>query len=193
MPRNPSPTQIRRLRDNLIEFHNLYLRYLELTYPPRGNPPPAASELRAELTQRVGVAQQALDLSGVQLARLPAPAFGGPILRGLPNLLFIHERDPVPVFRMQPFCQNVIEALQVAVGYLARRERDEAHRRRSPVYWLDWVITGFLGIPAYIVSRIIGVPVWKIEDSPVGFGLRLVGLAIDGLVAYFGGRELGWW
>lgn len=193
MPRGPSPAQINRLRNSLRDFHNLYARYLDLTYPPRSGVPAEARQLRVELTQRVAEAQQALDLSGVHLSRLPPPAFGGPVLHGLPNLLFIHEQDAVPTFGGQPFCQNVMEALQVADGYLARKEREEAQRRRNPAYWIDWVVTGFLGIPAYITSRIIGVPVWRIEDSTIGFALRIAGLGIDGLVAYFGGHALGWW
>lgn len=97
------------------------------------------------------------------------------------------------MFGDQPFCAKVMETLQVADGYLARKERDETRRRQNPLFWLDWAVTGLLGIPAYIVSRIIGVPVWKIEESPVGFALRVVGLAVDGLIVYFGGHGLGWW
>lgn len=193
MPRGPTPTEIRRLREALRDFHNAYVRYLDLTFPPDRGMPAEAGPLRLELTQRLAEAQRALDLSGVQLTRYPPPAFGGPVLHGLPNLLFIHEHDQVPVFSGQLFFRNVIEAMQVADGYLARREEVERQRRRNPLFWLDWLITGFLGIPAYIVSRIIGVPVWRIEDSPFGLGLRLFGLAIDGLVVYLGGREVKWW
>jgi hypothetical protein len=193
MPRGPSPAEIRGLRDALRDFHNLYVRYLDLTFPPERGFSAEAGQLRVYLTQRVAEAQRALDLSGVQLTRYPAPAFGGPVLHGLPNLLFIHEQEPVPVFSGQPFFRNVVEAMQMADGYLAHREQMEVRRRRNPLYWLDWLITGFLGIPAYIVSRIVGVPVWKIEDSPLGFALRLIGLTIDGLVVYFGGHEAKWW
>lgn len=193
MPRGPSPAEIHRLRDRLREFHNLYVRYLDLTLSSQPQITSEARQLRMDLTQRIAEAQEALHLAGVDLTRLPPPAFGGPILRGLPNLLFIHEQDPPSLFGRQPFCQNVIEALQVADGYLGQREREEAERRRNPVYWLDRTVTGFLGIPAYVTSRIIGVPVWRIEDSPVGFALRVVGLAVDGLVVYFGGHGFGWW
>jgi hypothetical protein len=92
-----------------------------------------------------------------------------------------------------PFFERVVETLQIAGGALERKAEEEARRRRSPFYWLDLALTAFLGIPAYIVSRIVGVPVWKIEESPLGFLLRLLGLALEGLGVFLGGRAAHWW
>jgi hypothetical protein len=195
VPRSPSPHQYREMREALREFNNLYIDYLNRSYPPSGSGLDAeARRLRGELQHRLAEAQMAIDAVGVGLAMLPPPAFGGPVLKGLTNTLFIHETSQgYTGMGAPPFFEKVLETLQVADGYLERKERDEIRRRKNPLYWLDLVLTAFLGIPAYIVSRIIGVPVWKIEDSPLGFALRLLGLAIDGLVVYFGGHELHWW
>ena len=194
MARSLSPSRLRQLREDLAEFHNLYIRYLELTSTAGGAPNGEASRLRSELRHQVAAAQLALGTAGVELAMYPAPAIGGPVVHGLPNLMFIHETTAGYQGMMGlPFCDKVIEALQVADGYLERRERDEKGRRRNPLYWLDLGITGLLGLPAYVVSRVLGVPVGKIDDSPVGFALRIAGLAVDALVVFIGGRGFGWW
>jgi hypothetical protein len=184
------PAEIAELRENLRQFHNTYVEYLQLTLRG-GRDPQRAARLRGELTRQVADAQRALHVAGVDITRLPPPAFGGPILHGLPNVLFIHEQEPTLVG--EPFCNTVLQTLEIADGYLGRNAQDEIRRRSSPLYWTDRVVTGILGIPAYIVSRIIGVPVWRIEASSVGSVLRVIGLIIDGLLVYFGGHGLGWW
>jgi hypothetical protein len=142
----------------------------------------------------MAVAQAALDAAGVDLAMYPPPAFGGPIQHGLVNILFLHESSlGYTGMGNPPFFERVVEILQVAGGALERKAEEEAQRRRSPLYWLDLALTAFLGIPAYIASRIVGVPVWKIEESPFGLILRLVGLTLEGLGVFFGGRAAHWW
>lgn len=199
MARQLSPRKLGAMRGELREFHNLYVEYIDLTWPPNGRPPARATELRAELLGRVSKAQAALSQSGMgTIAMTPPPMIGGPVLTGLPNLLFVHETPLVGVslglgLNQPPFCQKVIEALKMADGYLAQQQEEAARRRRNPFYWLDRIVTTLLRVPAYILSRIIGVPVARIEESPFGLALRLLALAIDGLVAYIGGHELKWW
>lgn len=194
MPRRPSPSELREMRQTLRDFNNLYVEYLNLTYPSQmGSSAPEPSGLRMELRARMAGAQNALRAAGVDLTLLPPPAFGGPVLQGLPNTIFAHENWPVYPGMGPPIYEKVIECLLVADSYLERHEKEETRRRKNPLYWADLALTAFLGIPAYIVSRVIGVPVWKIDDSPIGFVLRLLGLAIDGLVVFFGGRGLHWW
>jgi len=195
MPRGPSPTQLREMRNNLVEFTDLYVEYLDLTYPPSMDVDShAAGRLRMELSRRLGDAQEAFDTVGVDLAMLPPPAFGGPIRHGLANTLFIHETSAGHTgMSGPPFFQTVLQTLHTATGYLERRERKERHRRRNPLFWMDWALTGLLGIPAYLVSRIFGVPVRRIEESQLGTALRIVGVVLEAVLLFVTGRALGWW
>lgn len=195
MARHISPNKLRALRNELIEFHNLYGNYIDLTWPPEeGGLSSRAAELRAELLSRVAKAQRAVSQSGVHLVLTPPPAFGGPVLHGLSNLLFVHETiRGYTGMGSAPFFEDVREALRIAEGYLAQQEEEACRLWRNPLYWLDRLLTTLLGFPAYILSRILGVPVARIDESPAGVALRLLAVCLDGLAVYFGGRALMWW
>ena len=184
------------MRACLVEFNNLYVEYLDLTVPLAGSGqrlPDRAAEIRGELMVRAAAAQDALNQAGVNLVRYPPPATGGPVVSGLANTMFVHETDYIPFGSVRPFHENVTQMLRLAVGYLTNQRDRAVKQRRSPLYWGDRVLTFLLGIPSYFVSRIFGVPVWRIEESPLGVVLRIIGLVVETLVLYVGGRELGWW
>ena len=84
-----------------------------------------------------------------------------------------------------PNCLRVMEALLTADSFLARQEKEARRRRRNPLYWLDRLVTVALRIPAYVLSRIIGVPVARIDESPFGVGLRVLTVVLDGALVYF--------
>jgi hypothetical protein len=192
VPIRATPKQLARMRSELREFNALYVEYLNLTVP-KGALSQRAYELRGELMERAAVAQQALNQAGVDVVRYPPPATGGPVISGLANTIFVHETDFLPFGSMPPFYEKVLEVIRLGEGYLRSRQEKAERQRRNPLYWADRVLTVFLGIPAYIVSRVAGVPVWRIEGSPLGVVLRIVGLVVDAALVFIGGREFKWW
>jgi hypothetical protein len=93
--------------------------------------------------------------------------------------------------------ENVPRAVQdlvrLAAAKLEQRERELAHRRRSPLYWGDRIVSAVLRFPAYLVGKIVGVPTARIEGSVLGLLLRLAEVASGILTVFFGGRAAGWW
>jgi len=78
-----------------------------------------------------------------------------------------------------------------------RRGRRPAGRREKPRY--DWVLrlSGLeqrRGVAhAYVVSRIAGTSVARIDKSAWGLFLRVLAVIADGLAVYFAGRAFGFW
>jgi hypothetical protein len=136
----------------------------------------------------------ALGVAGVNLVFAPPPLVGGPVMRGLPNTVFLHER---PGYRWagstggQPTFAAVIDMVRLATQYLEERERAERRRRRNPLYWIDRVLRMTLGIPAYLVSLLAGVPRGRVETSAFGPILRLIGVLGDLAGLYALGKLTG--
>jgi hypothetical protein len=184
--------RVREHRAALASFNNAYVAYLEASHPnsPRA-PQQELSRLRGAAARLIPAAQAALNAANVDLTIYPPPAFGGPILRGLPNTAFAHEGRAGGAYGEVP--PKVVEMLRVADGYLAEREKAIERRRRNPLFWGDLVLRTVLGFPAYLLSPILGVPFDRIDQSPWGTALRLVELGLAGLGTYFGGQAAGWW
>lgn len=89
--------------------------------------------------------------------------------------------------------QTILDTTESAIARVQSRRSDAIRKRFNPFFWIDRLLRAVLGFPAYLVSLIFRVPLDEIERSPFALPLRLGGLAIEGLVAYFGGREAGWW
>lgn len=127
----------------------------------------------------------------------PPPAMeGGPVYRGLDNLAFLHEVPgfrPIGLSEGPAVYEGVLDNLNTAIARLEHAEREVKRRRRNPFYWVDRGLRAVLGIPAYLVSLVIGVPKVRIERSWAGFPLRVLGVAADLLAVYGGGHLLGWW
>jgi hypothetical protein len=51
----------------------------------------------------------------------------------------------------------------------------------------------FLGIPSYLVAKLVGVPTWRIENSTWGTLLRIGEVAATAVGVYWGGSQAGWW
>src|SRR5439155_12724228 len=107
----------------------------------------------------------------------PPPAFGGPVLKGLPNTIFAHEgrysgREASWVVDF------VIQSLRTGASYLEEQEKAERRRRKSLFYWPDRFLTAVLGFPVYLLSRIVGVSQERIEESPIPGALRMPGLVL---------------
>jgi hypothetical protein len=132
--------------------------------------------------------QGALNQARVDATIYPPPAFGGPVLSGLSNTAFAHEDR----YHRQPTFELVLRA-SARRRLLEQQERDEARRRQSFLYWPDRVLSAVLGFPVYLLSKIVGVPQDRIERSPFAGALRILGLVIEGLGVFFGGRAAGWW
>ncbi len=176
-----SPNDLRERREALIRFHNVYLEYLDEIHKNGTADRQKAFRLRAEVLAAVPSAQDALTVAGVDLVVSPPPMFGGPVLRGLPNTVFLHEdrgyrlHESMPT-GSKPTFVAVIDMVRLGAQYLEERERVERRRRRNPLYWIDRSLRMTLGIPAYLVSLLFGVPRQRVEQS--AFAPLLRGLAV---------------
>jgi hypothetical protein len=178
-----SPSRLREHRNALVDFHNVYVEFLEeVLHKNAPVDPQKAMQLRAEVIARLPQAERALGIAGVNMAYLPPPLTGGPVMRGLVNTVFLHEE---PGYRLQgwagqkPTYAGVIDMLRLGAQHLEDQEADERRRRRNPLYWVELGVGLTLGIPAYIVSRLLGVPSETVEGSPFRLPLRLVGALAD--------------
>lgn len=62
---------------------------------------------------------------------------------------------------------------------------------RNPLHWIDRVLRMTLGIPAYIVSLLAGVPRYRVEASAFGPVLRFIAVLADVSGAFALGKLLG--
>jgi hypothetical protein len=189
-----SPNALRERREALVRFHNVYIEFLDELHKNGSSDPQKVLRLRAEVTAAVPAAEDALTVAGVNLAYSPPPMIGGPIMRGLPNTVFLHEE---PGYRLhswsgfKPTFVAVLDTVRLGTQVLEERERVERKRRRNPLYWIDRALRMTLGIPAYIVSLLVGVPRGRVEQSAFGPILRFIGVLADLAGLYGLGRLIG--
>jgi hypothetical protein len=107
---------------------------------------------------------------------------------------FLHEQ---PGFTPSPYApttyDGVLDVVAGAKAELEEQARERKARRWNPLYWLDSVVRFLLSIPAYVVSRVMGTSVARINKSAWGFPLRVLAVIADASAVYFGGRALGLW
>jgi hypothetical protein len=189
-----SPNDLRERRDALVRFHNVYMEYLGEIHKNGSADPQEAFRLRSEVIAAVPAAQDALTVAGVNLVYSPPPLIGGPVMSGLPNTVFLHEE---PGYRLhestgfKPTFVAVIDMVRLGAQCLEESERIERRRRRNPLYWIDRVLRMTLGIPAYIVSLLAGVPRQRVEESSFGPVLRIMGILGDFAGAFALGKLIG--
>jgi hypothetical protein len=81
----------------------------------------------------------------------------------------------------------------MAGATLDERAGDLRRKRKNPLCWIDALLRGLLGIPAYIVSLFVRTSPERISASPVGPLLKLLSAVGQVAAIYFGGRGVGWW
>ncbi len=173
--------RLREHRQALDEFLAAYNTYLSSTDD---------MEARARLNRLIPAAEAAMDALGMGFAVLPPPASGsGPVIRHLANVAFLHEK---PGFGTLPN-EQVIDVVEQTLALIEEREKMLRRLRRRPLYWLDRAVRALLGIPAYLISVLVGVPKPRIETSWWGPPLRILGLVADVAGIYGVGRLLKWW
>jgi hypothetical protein len=151
---------------------------------------------RRAVTEAIPAAQRGLDAAGGYFAVGSPPGMPGrpEVHEGLVATAFLHER---PGYRTMPgdpaTYDGVLDAVAGAKAELKEQTRERSARRWSPLYWLDGIVRVLLSVPAYIVSRIVGTSVGRIDKSAWGLPLRLLAVVADGLGVYAGGRLLGLW
>jgi hypothetical protein len=185
---------LRRLKlhtQSLETFRGAYEAYLDATaYGVVDASADEEQKLRRAVTTALPAADQALTVAGMVPSQTPPPSVGGMILRGLANTAFMHEQLPLGG---QGTPQFLLDTVDGAIARIDTFRREEQRRRWNPFYWIDRVLREVLGIPAYLLGLIVGVPVSRIEGSVWAAPLRLVGLAVELALLFVGGRELGWW
>jgi hypothetical protein len=187
-----SPKCLREHRKALVHFHNRYLAYLDAALRG-GASPQVVFDLRSDVLAAIPAAQRALDVAGVGLIYTPPPAFGGPVMSGLGNLAFLHERSPYQLPGAKPPYADVIDMTKLAMQYLEDAAKNETRRRRNPLYWIERAFLSTLALPAYVVGAIVGVPRERIDGSALGLPLRLVAVAADLSSLWALGKAAGWY
>jgi hypothetical protein len=189
-----TPKRLHERREALVHFHNRYLAYLDATVGGHGGPQDAF-QLRAEVISAIPAAQRALDAAHVGLVYTPPPAFGGPVMSGLPNLAFLHEGAPYQnrVPGVKPPYTDVIDMTRLGVQYLEDAETRERRRRHNPLYWIERAFLATLGFPAYVIGAVVGVPPHRIHGSVLGMPLRLIAVAADVSSLWAIGKAVGWY
>lgn len=195
----PSPKRLDELRADLDAFRMAYERYIAAY--ERGGPVP--ENIRDAVIARIPAAERAEAVSETTLAVTDPPALGAhrQTYYGLSNTSFLHER---PGFSRMGFSfdpdgggptlyEAVLESVKTGVATLKDMAKQERRRRKNPVYWIDWLLRAVLGIPAYLLGLILGVPAQRIDSSPFGTLLRVIAAAANVVGIYVGGHELGWW
>ena len=181
----PSPQELHEYINALSAFHKAYRAFLE------GGSDDA--ELRGAVLATIPAAQRALTAANHHMVVADPPMTGGvTTYTGLSTIAFLHER---PGFRLSepPLYTAVIDNVVGAQAKLKDMAEQEARRRRTVTYWGDRLVRALLSIPAYIVSRVIGVSVTKVDRSAWGLPLRLLGVAADATAVYFAGRAFKLW
>jgi hypothetical protein len=118
------------------------------------------------------------------------------LIRGLVNITFLHETPHGYSGGLMPGIppyQAVLDTIDGALTSLDLIFEQVRRQRHNPIYWLDRFLRTLFGIPAYIISLVFRVPLERIEESPYATPLRLLGLVIEGILIFIGGRELEWW
>jgi hypothetical protein len=187
------PRQVREWRHDLVAFRDTYVDYLNKTVGG-----PALPALRAEVLRRAQPAQNVLARLGADFVWIGPPVAGSPVMRGLFNTMFIHETPyggltsgmfgnwPTPY-------QGVIDIVDASLSKLEQMDFEVHRRRRNPLYWSDRILTALLGFPAYLLSKVIGVPASRIEESPLGVALRVAAFIVEAGVLVLGLNELFHW
>jgi hypothetical protein len=176
-------------RDALEQFRAYYRMHLAAgTDAERAN-------VRAAVNERIPPADRALQAIGMDIAVLPPPAAGGgPTMRHLANVAFLHER---PGFRAlpgaAPTSEHVLDVLDQALAEIQEREKDLKRLHQRPLYWPDRIFRALLAFPAYLISVLFGVPQHKIEASSLAPFLRVLAVAADLAALYGLGRLLKLW
>jgi hypothetical protein len=118
-----------------------------------------------------------------------APAMGGYQIRGLSNAIFAHESMPF----VTPPWQQVLDTLDSSIAKRREELRQTRRRRFNPLYWGDRILSAVLGLPAYLVGRVLRIPPERIEGSHWGTPIRLAGLILQIALVIIGGRQVGFW
>ncbi len=193
-----SPDYYSRLREDLAGFRAAYVPYINRTAPDvyAGRPVVHDAE-RAKVLKLAARAHRAVAQAGYQIAWLPPPVFASstPPLHGLAPVAFAHENEAYRGFSNmgipRPY-EAVVDAVDHADVILAERELELSRRRSSPWYWMDRLLRGALGLPAYIVSLAFGFDLRELSESR-GRALWAVSVAADVATIVALGIALGWW
>jgi hypothetical protein len=70
---------------------------------------------------------------------------------------------------------------------------DSASGAPNPLYWGDRLVRVLLGIPAYLVSVLLGTSFERVDRSAWGLPLRLVALVGEVITIAASARAIGLW
>jgi hypothetical protein len=173
------------LRD-LEDFERAYSACISA----QGKPEYAALRLRA--MGLVVLADRALRGAGVTPYASPPPAVGGPVRHGLSNVAFLYE-EPLSSFFEDEFQNATLGYIASGHAVLERALGDARRRRWNPLFWLDGAVSVLLGVPAYLLSKLFGVPRSKIDESRFGTTLRLAAVVVEAGLVFVTGKAARLW
>jgi hypothetical protein len=177
-----SPAELRRHRENLEEFQRVYLEWRETL--------PSSSErvlYRERVMQLEPVARRAIDASGQAISHRGPPFLGGETVFGLSSYLI--GLTTYPGGTELDFPLRIV--LSQCIAELREREREEAAKRRDPLYWADRAFRLLVSPVGYVIHAIFDVDVAR--SSFWGPTAKILSLVFEGVVAVAAGRAAGWW
>lgn len=172
----------RRLFPNGLNEHIAALDRFEAVYTDFLSDGGSDPEKRRAVTQAIPAAQRGLDAAGAYIAIGSPPGMPGraTVHENLIATAFLHEQpgfSPMP--GVPATYDGVLDVVAGAKAELEEQDRERKARQRNPLYWLDGLVRVLLSIPAYIVSRVAGTSVAKIDKSAWGFPLRVLAVVAD--------------
>ena len=182
-----SPKEVHEWQQALHAFEDAYVAYLNATLDGSADAA-TALQLRHAVLRAIPAASDVLGKLRADLAWFPPPAAGGPVMRGLENMVFLHEM-PWGGIGAPPY-QLVLDAVVDGDAALELIDGKVRRKRKNPLYWADRGLRALLGLPAYVVSLVFGVPLSRIEESAWGTALRVASFAVEVCVLVLGVHEL---
>ena len=195
------PGTYKRLRRDLAAFATAYRAYLTETLPLQGSRGGSANydQRRSELLKLAVRASHALEAVSLTITVMRPPVAGGGVgLSGLPEVAFAHEdgrwTTPPVLFgaHYKSTWEGVLDLLDRGDAELEERERSAARRLRNPLVWIDLILRTLLGLPAYLLSLLLGFDRRTLPKASERL-LWLFSVIADGATLYGFGKLIHWW
>ena len=196
------PSYYEGLLDLLRDFRETYVTYMnEIVEGVYAGDPIENSPQRSRVLELGTLAGRAISVAGLTPPAVHRPSLSpGPPAVGLLAVAIAHED---PVFRRgagplvsEPRRQSyelAIDSVEIAAARIKELLDDERRQRRKPTYWIDRGLRSVLGLPAYLISLLVGFDRYSLPPSQAR-ALWVVSVIIETAVAVVtSGSVFDWW
>ena len=196
------PSYYEGLLNLLRHFREIYVTYInEVVDAVYAGDPIENSPQRSRVLELGTLAEAAIAVAGLTPPAVHRPSISpGPPAIGLLAVAIAHE-DPVfrrgagPLVsepRRQPY-ELAIDTVEVAIARIQELLDAERRRRRKLTYWIDRGLRSVLGLPAYLISLLLGFDRYSLPPSQAR-ALWVVSVIIETAAAVVtSGSVFDWW